>query len=57
MSLDHLTADGVYELVADQEQDIAAQEVNLMQGEDLNQSSEEPKATIAPEGKHRSMTH
>ena len=55
MSLDHSLADGIYELVVDQEQKVAAPEVNLVQGEDLNQCSEEPK--VAPEGKHRSMTH
>ena len=54
ISLDHSLADGVYELVPEQEPEVAKLEANLVLEEDLNQRSEEPKA--APEGKHQSMT-
>ena len=54
ISLDQLLADGIYELVPDQETEASDLEVYLVLDEDLNQSSVEPKVVL--EGKHRSMT-
>ena len=49
-------ADGTYELVPESESEQREAQVNLTEiTEDLNQSSEEPKASSAQEGKPRSM--
>ena len=51
-------ADGTYELVPESESEQHEAQVNLTEvAEDPNQSSEEPKAKCAEEGKPRSMTH
>ena len=51
-------ADGTYELVSESESEQREAQVNLTEvAEDLNQSSEEPKASFAQEGKPRSMTY
>ena len=45
-------ADGTYELVPESESEQREAQVNLTEiAEDLNQSSEEPKASSAQEGK------
>ena len=50
--------DGTYELVPESESEQREAQVNLTEiPEDLNQSSEEPKASSAQEGKPRSMTY
>ena len=50
-------ADGTYELVPESESEQCEAQVNLTEiTEDLNQSSEEPKASSAQEGKPRSMS-
>ena len=50
-------ADGTYELVPESESEQREAQVNLTEiAEDLNQSSEEPKASFAQEGKPRSMS-
>jgi hypothetical protein len=50
-------ADGTYELVLESESEQREAQVNLIEFiKDLNQSSEEPKASIAQEGKPRSIT-
>ena len=50
-------ADGTYELVPESESEQREAQVNLTEiAEDLNQSSEEPKASSAQEGKPRSMS-
>ena len=47
-------ADGTYELVPESESDQREAQVNAVEvAEDLNQSSEEPKASAAQEGKPR----
>ena len=51
-------ADGTYELVPESESEHCEAQVNLTEiTEDLNQSSEEPKAIFAQEGKPRSMSY
>ena len=51
-------ADGTYELVPESESEQREAQVNLTEiTEDLNQSSEEPKASSAQEGKPRSMSY
>ena len=51
-------ADGTYELVPESESEQHEAQVNLTKvAEDLNQSSEEPKASSAQEGKPRSMSY
>ena len=51
-------ADGTYELVLEFESEQREAQVNLTEiTEDLNQSSEEPKASSAQEGKPRSMSY
>jgi len=51
-------ADGTYELVPESESEQHEAQVNLTEiAEDLNQSSEEPKASSAQEGKPRSMSY
>ena len=48
---------GTYELVPESESEQREAQVNLTEiTEDLNQSSEEPKASSAQEGKPRSMS-
>ena len=50
--------DGMYELVPEPESEQRETQVNLIElTEDLNQSSEEPKASSAQEGKPRSMSN
>ena len=50
--------DGTYELVPESESEQCEAQVNLTEAtEDLNQSSEEPKASSAQEGKSRSMSY
>ena len=50
-------ADGTYELVLESESEQCEAQVNLTEvAEDLNQSSEEPKASYAQEGKPWSIT-
>ena len=50
-------ADGTYELVPKFKSEQREAQVNLIEvAEDLNQSSEEPKASSAQEGKPRSMS-
>jgi hypothetical protein len=49
--------DGIYELVMESESEQREAQVNLTKvAEDPNQSSEEPKASFAQEGKPRSIT-
>ena len=51
-------ADDTYELVPKSESEPREAQVNLTEAaEDPNQSSEEPKASFARQGKPRSMTH
>ena len=51
-------ADGTYELVPESESEQREAQVNLSEiAEDLNQCSEEPKASSAQEGKPRSMSY
>ena len=51
-------ADGTYELVLESESEQREAQVNLTEvAEDLNQSSEEPKASSAQEGKPWSMSY
>ena len=51
-------ADDTYELVSEYESEQCEAQVNLTEiTEDLNQSSEEPKASSAQEGKPRSMSY
>ena len=51
-------ADGTYELVPESESEQREAQVNLIEiTEDLNQSSEEPKASSAQEGKPRSISY
>jgi len=51
-------ADGTYELVPESESEQREAQVNLIEvAEDLNQSSEEPKASSVQEGKLRSMSY
>ena len=51
-------ADGMYELVPESESEQCEAQVSLTKiTEDLNQSSEEPKANSAQEGKPRSMSY
>ena len=51
-------ADGTYELVPESESEQREAQVNLTEiTKDLNQSSEEPKASSAQEGKPRSMSY
>ena len=51
-------ADGTYELVPESESEQREAQVNITEiTEDLNQSSEEPKASSAQEGKPRSMSY
>ena len=51
-------ADGTYELVPESESEQREAQVNLTEvAEDLNQSSKEPKASFAQEGKPRSMSY
>ena len=51
-------ADGTYELVPESESEQREAQVNLTEiTEDLNQSSEEAKASSAQEGKPRSMSY
>ena len=51
-------ADGTYELVPESESELREAQVNLTKAiEGPNQSSEEPKADYAQEGKPRSMTY
>ena len=51
-------ADGMYELVPESESEQREAQVNLTEiTKDLNQSSEEPKASFAQEGKPRSMSY
>ena len=51
-------ADGAYEVVPESESEQREAQVNLTEAtEDLNQSSEEPKASSAEEGKPRSMSY
>ena len=51
-------ANGTYELVPESESEQREAQVNLTEiTEDLNQSSEEPKASFAQEGKPRSMSY
>ena len=50
--------DGTYELVPESESEQREAQVNLTEAtEDLNQSSEEPKASSAQEGKPRIMSY
>ena len=50
--------DGTYELVPESESEQREAQVNLTEvAEDLNQSSEEPKASSAQEGKPQSMSY
>ena len=49
-------ANGTYELVPESESDQREAQVNAVEvAEDPNQSSEEPNASLAQEGKPRSM--
>ena len=49
---------GTYELVPESESEQREAQVNLTEiAEDLNQSSEDPKASSAQEGKPRSMSY
>ena len=51
-------ADGTYELVPESESEQREAQANLIEVvEDHNQSSEEPKARFAEEGKPRSMSY
>ena len=51
-------ADGTYELVPESESEQREAQVNLTEiAEDPNQSSEEPKASLAQEGKPQSMSY
>ena len=51
-------ADGMYELVPESESEEREAQVNLTEiAEDLNQSSEEPKASSTQEVKPRSMSY
>ena len=51
-------ADGTYELVPESESEQREAQVNLTEAtDDLNPSSEEPKASSAQEGKSRSMSY
>ena len=51
-------ADGTYELVPESESEQREAQVNLTEvAKDLNQSSEEPKASSAQEGKPRSISY
>ena len=51
-------ADGTYELVPESQSEQCEAQVNLTEiTEDLNQSSEEPKASSAQEGKPWSMSY
>ena len=51
-------ADGIYELVPESESEQREAQVNLTEAaQDPNQSSEEPKANYAEEGKPRSITY
>ena len=51
-------ADSTYELVLESESEQREAQVNLTEiTEDLNQSSEEPQASSAQEGKPRSMSY
>ena len=51
-------ADGTYELVPESESEQREAQVNLTEiTEDLNQSSEEPKASSDQEGKPQSMSY
>jgi len=51
-------ANGTYELVPESESEQREAQVNLTEAtKDLNQSSEEPKASSAQEGKPRSMSY
>jgi hypothetical protein len=51
-------ADGTYELVPESESEQREAQINLTEvAEDLNQSSEEPKASSAQEGKPWSMSY
>ena len=51
-------ADGTYELVPESESEQREAQVNLTEiAEDLNQSSDEPKASSAQEGKPRNMSY
>ena len=51
-------ADGTYELVPESESEQREAQVNLTEAtEDLNQSSEEPKASSAQESKPQSMSY
>ena len=53
-----ILTDGMYELVLESESEHREAQVNLTEvAEDPNQSSEEPKASYAQEGKPRSMTY
>ena len=50
--------DGTYELVPESESEQREAQVNLIEvAEDLNQSSEKPKASSAREGKPWSMSY
>ena len=50
--------DGTYELVPESESEQREAQVNITEAtEDLNPSSEEPKASSAQEGKPRSMSY
>ena len=50
-------ADGTYELVPESESEQREAQANLTEAaEDPNQSSEEPKASLAQEGKSRNIT-
>ena len=51
-------ADGTYELVPESESEQCEAQVNLTEiAEDLNQNSEEPKASSTQEAKPRSMSY
>ena len=51
-------ANGTYELVPESESDQREAQVNAVEvAEDPNQSSEEPNASLAQEGKPRSMSY
>jgi len=53
-----ILADGTYELVPESESQQREAQVNLIEvAEDLNQSSEKPKASSAREGKPWSMSY
>jgi hypothetical protein len=52
-----ILADGTYELIPEPESEQRKAQINLTEVfEDPNQSSEEPKASTAQEGKPRSIT-